>query len=47
MQLPTDLDERLSHAAKKLNLTKSGVARMALDRGLAVITEQLAVQNDR
>ena len=41
MQLPAELDEALTEAATRHNLTKSGIARMALSRGLSLLNEQL------
>lgn len=44
MQIPADLDAELSRASAKLNLTKSALARLALQRGLVVVMEQLEGQ---
>ena len=41
MQLPAELDAALTQAASRHNLTKSGIARMALARGLSLLNEQL------
>lgn len=44
MQLPQELDDALTEAASRHNLTKSGIARMALARGLTTLNEQLQAQ---
>jgi hypothetical protein len=41
MQIPTELDTQIGDAARRHNLTKSAVARMAIERGLPVLAEQL------
>ena len=41
MQIPADLDATLGETARRHNLTKSGIARLALARGLAILNEQL------
>jgi len=43
MQIPPELDDQLTEAAARLHLTKSGLARLALARGLLVVEEQLSV----
>ncbi len=37
MLLPASLDAQLTEIATRLNLTKSGVARLALERGLPIV----------
>lgn len=41
-QIPESLENELIHAAEKLHLSKSSVARLALQRGLTVLLEQLS-----
>ena len=41
MQIPAELDEKLSEASRQHNLTKSGIARLAIERGLVVLNDQL------
>lgn len=41
MQIPIELDALLSESASRHNLTKSGIARMALERGLPILNDQL------
>jgi len=40
-QIPSELDAQLADAAIRLHLSKSSVARLAVQRGLAVLLEQL------
>jgi hypothetical protein len=42
MQIPEELDALLTESAARHNLTKSGIARLALERGLVVVNEQLS-----
>lgn len=41
MQIPAELDTELTEAASSLNLTKSAVARMALQKGLPFVIGKL------
>jgi predicted transcriptional regulator len=41
-QISEDLEARLTAAATALQLSKSGVARLAIERGLPVLEAQLA-----
>jgi predicted transcriptional regulator len=41
MQIPNELDDQLTEVSRRHCLTKSGIARMALERGLTVLTAQL------
>jgi len=40
-QIPSELDAQLADAAIRLHLSKSSVARLAVQRGLTVLLEQL------
>ena len=40
-QISAELDAEITHAAEKTGLTKSGVARLAMQRGIVVVLEQL------
>ena len=41
MQISEELDQRISESARTHNLTKSGIARLAIERGLLVVNEAL------
>ena len=41
MQISEDLDAKITDAAVRNGLTKSGIARLAIERGLIVLNEQL------
>lgn len=41
MQIPQELDDQLTEVSRRHGLTKSGIARMAIERGLAVLASQL------
>ena len=41
MQIPTEMDETLGDVSRRHNLNKSAVARMALERGLPILINQL------
>lgn len=41
VQISAELDEEITNAAKTLGLSKSGVARLAMQRGISVVVDQL------
>ena len=41
MHIPQELDDQLTEVARRHGLTKSGIARMAIERGLVVLAAQL------
>lgn len=47
VQISAELDAQLAESAKRYNLTKSGIARLALERGLVVLNEQLGTENPK
>jgi len=40
-QISAELDAEITAAAKRLGLAKSAVARLAMQRGIAVVVDQL------
>ena len=41
MQIPQELDDQLTEVSRRHGLTKSGIARMAIERGLVILATQL------
>jgi len=47
MQIPPELDEQLTEVSRRHGLTKSGIARMAIERGLVVLVAQLQTEGKK
>ena len=45
-QISEELEARLSKAATELHLSKSGIARLAIERGLPILESQLSTETE-